>query len=79
MQPASPVPMPGMAYPPPGPSPLWKAGVVIGAILVILGGVLVWAGYMWALVFPPQNPSPGTARLMVGILFTGGSPGSEAA
>lgn len=63
--------MPGMLYgtAPPPTSGLRKAGVSIGAILAGIGAFLIWAGYLWAFVFPPN--SPGAGRLIVGILYTG--------
>lgn len=69
--------MPGIAYPPPRPSSLRKAGLIVGAVLTVLGGLLIWAGYMWLWVFTPTGGpgQQGTIRLSLGLLFTGGSVG----
>lgn len=45
--------------------------MIVGAVLVILGGLMMWGGYLWAYVFPPQGPAPNTFRLIIGLLFTG--------
>jgi len=70
VQPAGPaITISGPSYAPP-PSGLRKAGVIVAATLVGLGGFLVFAGFVWAYVFPPSGP-PGTGRLIIGILYAG--------
>ncbi len=68
---------PGIAYPPPRPSSLRKAGGIVGAVLTVIGGLLIWAGYMWLWVFtriggPGQK---GTIRLILGLILRGASMG----